>query len=129
MHDKPYYSLMDRICRSNGWVLGQDKGLVVIGVPQQDGSQQSVVVDEFQDTSGQFAIRLWSPVAPADRVPADQALQVNAQLPHGALANREGQIVVAITRIWNATNQMDLTTIMSVIAYYAAFYAKHYGTA
>ncbi len=127
MIQKPYTSMMDQICRSNGWVLGSDKGEMVIGVNTADGAQQPVVINDFQDGStAQFAIRLWSPVCPADRLPADQALQLNMQLPHGCLANREGQIVMTATRVLNMTNQTDLTNLLSVIAYYASFYAKHY---
>jgi hypothetical protein len=127
MQERPYYSLMDQICRSNGWLLGQDKGEMVLGIPQQDGSQQSVVINDFVDTSGQAAMRMWSPVAAADRVPADQALQVNFQLPAGALAVREGQVVVCATRIVNVTNQAELAPLLQTLAHFAKFYASHYG--
>lgn len=125
MQDKPYLSLMDKICRSNGWVLGADRGETVVGIPQ-GGGQQSVVVTDFQDSTGQFAIRLWAPVAPADKIPPEQALEVNYALPHGCLATKEGQVVLTATRIWNLTNQADLTNLLSILAYYADFYGKHY---
>lgn len=127
MQSRPYYNMMDQICRSSGWVLGSDRGEMVIGIPQQDGSQQSVIVNDFQDTSGQAAIRLWSPVGPADRVPADQALTVNFQLPLGFLAVREGQAVVCATRIVNFTAQAEMTHLLHTVAYFAKFYATHYG--
>ncbi len=125
--DKPYTSMMDQICRSSGWVLGYDKGEMVLGVPTQEGGQQAVVVTDFQDGTGQLALRLWSPVCPADKLPADQALGINWQLPHGSLALNEGQVVLTATRILNLTNQTDLTNLISIISYYAAFYGKHYG--
>jgi hypothetical protein len=123
---RPYYNMMDQICRSNGWVLGSDAGEMVVGVPQQDGSQQSVVINDFQDPSGQPAIRMWSPVAPSDRVPADQAMGVNFQLPCGCLATREGQAVICETRVLNYTDQAELTTLLHTIAQFANFYANHY---
>ena len=126
MQDRPYYNLFDQACRSNGWVFGQDKGEMVLGVTQQDGTQVSVVINEFNDSTGQFAIRLWAPVAPADKVPPDQALQVNSALPHGCLANKDGQIIMTVTRILNMTNQADLTNLVQVISYYAHFYGNHF---
>ncbi len=126
VHGRPYYGLMDQICRSNGWVLGADAGEMVIGVPQPDGSQQSVVVNDFTDTSGQAAIRMWSPVSPQDRVPADQALGVNFQLPAGCLAIREGQVVVCATRVVNYTDQAELMSLIHTVAQFASFYANHY---
>jgi hypothetical protein len=122
---RPYYSMMDQICRSNGWVLGSDKGEMVLGIPQGD-AQVSVVVNEFQDATGQLAIRFWSPVAMVDKVPADQALQVNYQLPHGCMADKEGQIVLTVTRIWNFTSQADVTNVLQNLSYYAQFYRQHF---
>lgn len=124
---RPYEATLDRICRSNGWVLGEDKGQVVLGIPGGDGGQIAVVVDEFQDSSGQQALRFWAAVAPQSKVKPDQALGVNAQLPHGALALKDGQLVMLATRVLNQTSPADLTTILSAVAYYAAFYRKHYG--
>ncbi|MBL4845546.1 MAG: hypothetical protein JKY65_08475 [Planctomycetes bacterium] len=126
MQERPYYSLFDQMCRSSGWVLGQDKGEIVLGVPQEDGTQVSIVVNEFQDSTGQLALRFWSPVAPADRVPADQALLVSYQLPHCTLGNREGQIVATATRVVNFTTQADLTHLIQTLSYYAHFYGKHF---
>lgn len=126
MQGKPYYNVMDQICRSSGWVLGQDKGDMVLGIPQQDGSQISVVVNEFTDSTGQFAIRLWAPVAPMDKVPPEQAMQVNSQLPHGCLADKDGHCVMTVTRVLNLTNQADLTNLLQVLSYYAHFYSGHF---
>jgi len=124
--DKPYYNLCDQLCRSNGWALGQDKGEMVVGVPQADGSQVSIVINDFQDATGQFAMRFWTPVCMATQLPAEQAVQLNWQLPQGCLANREGQIVLTSTRLLNMTNQADLTHLLNTLAYYGAFYAGHY---
>ena len=126
MQERPYYNLMDQMCRSSGWILGQDKGEMVLGIPQ-GGENQNVVVNEFQDSSGQLALRFWTPVAAKATVPADQALTINWQLPHCALAEREGAIVITATRTSNQTNQADLTALISTIAYYGNFYRKHYG--
>ena len=128
MQDRPYFNLFDQICRSNGWVLGSDKGEMVLGIPQQDGSQQSVVINDFQDSSGQPAIRMWSPVAPTEKVPADQAMSVNAQLPHGHLAVQNNQVVMMTTRLVGLLNQAELSTLLSVLSYYAAFYRGHYSS-
>jgi hypothetical protein len=125
---RSYYNKIDQICRSSGWVLGTDLGEMVIGVPQADGSQQSVVINDFQDPSGQAAIRIWSAVAPIAKVPVDQAMTVNFQLPAGCLAvNPElQQVVICATRIVNYTDQAELSTLLSTVAHFAAFYAKHY---
>ena len=64
MNQRPYYNLFDQMCRSNGWVLGVDKGEMVIGVPQQDGHQQGVVVNDFLvlvDSANQFRAQGYSP--------------------------------------------------------------------
>jgi len=126
VQEKPYYSLMEQVCRAQGWVLGQDKGDMVLGVPHE-GEQQSLAVYEFQDSSGQFALRLWSPICAADKLPADQALKINYQLPHGALAVHDGAVGMVATRVLNHTNQTDLTTLVTALTYYAAFYKQHYG--
>jgi hypothetical protein len=118
--------MMDQICRSMGWVFGSDRGEMVIGVPQQDGSQQSVEINDFVDTSGQAAIRLWSPICPADKVPPDQALTVNFQLPAGCIAVKDGMAVICSTRIVNFTDQAELTSLVHTVASYAAFYKNHY---
>lgn len=128
MQSRPYYGLFDQMCRSSGWILGQDKGEIVLGVPQDDGVQVSVVVNEFQDSTGQLALRFWAPVAPADQVPADQALQVSFQLPHCCLGNREGHIVATATRVVNFTSQADLTLLIQTLSYYAHFYARFFAT-
>lgn len=128
MQSRPYYGLFDQMCRSSGWILGQDKGEMVLGVPQDDGTQVNVVVNEFQDATGQLALRFWSPVAPVDKVPADQALQVSYQLPHCCLGDREGTIVTTATRVVNFTSQADLTNLIQTLSYYAYFYGRHFAS-
>ena len=125
MQEKVYYGLLDQICRSQGWVLGTHQGEVVVVVPQADGKTQNIEINEFQDSS-QVALRIWSPVCPAAKIPADQALTVNFKLPHGALAVKDGTVVVVVTRLFNQTNQADLTHVLQTVAHYAAFYANHY---
>jgi hypothetical protein len=126
VQERSYYGLFDQMCRSCGWVLGQDKGEMVLGIPQDDGSQVSIVVNEFQDSTGQLALRFWSPVAPVDQVPPDQALLVNYQLPHCSLGDREGQVVATATRVVNFTTQADLTHLIQTLSYYAHFYGAHF---
>lgn len=124
---RPYEGMLDQICRSNGWVLGEDKGQLVLGIPGGDGNQAAVVIDEFQDSTGQQALRFWSAVAPQSKVKPDQLLTINAQLPHGALAFKDGQAVMLATRVLNLTSPADLATVLTALAYYAGFYRKHYG--
>jgi hypothetical protein len=118
---------MQQICDRNGWILGYDKGELVIGVTLQSGEQRSIVVGEFQDMSGQIALRLWTPIAPASAIPAEQALQLNMQLPHGALAIKDGRAVLVATRVYKDANLSDMSNLMSTIAYFGDFYGKHYG--
>jgi hypothetical protein len=124
---KPYYQFMDGICRRNGWVLGEDRGDMVIAVPTGDPQPRPVVVLDFQDTTGQLALRFFSPVVPAGKIPADQALAINFQLPHGAIAIKDGQVVICATRVLGTANPTEVTGVIAAIATYAAFYAKHYG--
>ena len=63
----------------------------------------------------------------SSRSPAEQALQLTYQLPYGALAIKDTMIVVTATRCLNHTSQHDLTTVIQLITYYAAFYKGHYG--
>jgi hypothetical protein len=125
MTQRSYQGMFDQICRTNGWILGEDKGEMVLGIPQGD-VQVSLVVNEYQDATGQLALRFWCPVAPADKVPADQAMQINSALPHGCLATKDDQVIMTATRILNMTNQAELTVIFQTLAYYADFYGKHY---
>lgn len=124
---KPYHNFFDQICRRNQWILGEDKGEMVIGVATGDGGQRSVVVNDFQDTSGQLALRMWSPIVQVGRVPADQALKINMQLPHGALAEHQGQVVLVSTRVFKGANPSEVSDLVAALATFAAFYAKHYG--
>lgn len=126
---KPYQSFFDGLSRRNGWVVGEDKGQMVLGVPTADGGQRPIVVAEFQDSSGQLALRFWAPVAPIGKVPPDQALKLNYQLPHGALAEKEGQVVIVATRVFNGINAADVTNVIAALAHFSGFYAKHYGGA
>ncbi|RMG19099.1 MAG: hypothetical protein D6731_00380 [Planctomycetota bacterium] len=86
-----------------------------------------MVINDFVDpTTGQAAMRIWSAVAPADRVPVDQAMTVNFQLPAGAFAVNEGMAVIVTTRIVNFTDQAELTPLLATVAQFAKFYADHY---
>jgi hypothetical protein len=121
--------MMDQICRAQSWTLGTDQGEMTVTVPQQDGSDQVVTINDFNDPSGQAAIRVWSPVTVVGKVPPDQALTVNFQLPAGALATNAAtnQIVVCATRIVGFVNQAQMVTLISTVAHFASFYANHYG--
>lgn len=124
---KPYFQFIDGISRRNGWILGEEKGRMVVGVTTSDGNKRSILVDDFADTTGQLVLRFWCQVGPVGRVPADQAMKINIQLPHAALADRDGIVVITATRMMQFANPSEVSLLLASMATFAQFYARHYG--
>lgn len=114
--------LCERVCREQGWSL-LPTGVQIFG---PDGRQQVVLLEffEFEDND---LVRLYSIIGSSDGLGAERlalALQVNARLAHGALAVRDGELVMTDTLLMADANPRVLSAALRYLAETADYYEK-----
>ena len=114
--------LCERVCRDEGWSL-LPTGVQIFG---PDGRQQ-VVSLEFFEFEGNDLVRLYSIIGSSDGLGAERlalALQVNARLAHGALAVRDGELVMTDTLILADADPGELSATLRYLAETSDYYEK-----
>ena len=106
--------LCERVCDEQGWELLPTG----VEVRWPDGRHQLVSL-EFLDSADRELVRFFTVVGGAEGLGPERlelALQVNARLAHGALALRDGQLVMSDTAL---VADLDETQLRTAIAYLA----------
>jgi len=115
-------SLCQRVCDTRGWEL-QPTGVVLrLG----DGRHQVVSLEifEYQDEK---LVRLLSEIGSAEELGRERltmALSANAELAHGALAFRDGQLCMTDTLMLEDIETEQLEAAISYLAETADFYER-----
>ena len=114
--------LAERVCRENGYVL--EPGGARVQLPES--RSQLVAMEQFE-YAGRERVRLWTRIGPKEdlgHVRMETALEVNAQLPHGALGLREGFLVLSHTLALDEVGSDELETALRFLAETADEYEK-----
>lgn len=115
-------SLCQRVCDTRGWEL-QPTGVVV---SWRDGRHQVVSLEVFEYRDQKRA-RLISEIGTAEDLGEDRlimALSANAELVHGALAFRDGQLCMTDTIRLEEADEEQLEAAIAYLAETADFYER-----
>ena len=115
-------SLCQRVCDTRGWEL-QPTGVVV---SWSDGRHQVVSLEVFEYRDQKRA-RLISEIGTAEDLGEDRlimALSANAELVHGALAFRDGQLCMTDTIRLEEADEEQLEAAIAYLAETADFYER-----
>jgi hypothetical protein len=115
-------SLCQRVCDTRGWEL-QPTGVVV---SWPDGRHQVVSLEVFEYRDQKRA-RLISEIGTAEDLGEDRlimALSANAELVHGALAFRDGQLCMTDTIRLEEADEEQLEAAIAYLAETADFYER-----
>jgi hypothetical protein len=115
-------SLCQRVCDTRGWEL-QPTGVVV---SWRDGRHQVVSLEVFEYRD-QKRVRLISEIGTAEDLGEDRlimALSANAELVHGALAFRDGQLCMTDTIRLEEADEEQLEAAIAYLAETADFYER-----
>ncbi|MFP8874393.1 MAG: hypothetical protein VCB42_07670 [Myxococcota bacterium] len=103
-----------RLCERRGWTLGAN----AVEVPLEQGRQQSVQFDFFTH-DGHEMVRLHTTIGSTRRIRPDRlifALELNFGLPHGCLAVRNDNLVMADTLILEEVDSLQLESSLGYLA-------------
>jgi len=112
----------ERVCESQGW------DLVPAGVRVQlPGGRRQVVSMEFFDFESQELVRFYTLIGAAERMSSERlalALQINARLAHGALAVRDGELIMTDTHLLKDADSAEIEASIGYLAETADYYEK-----
>jgi hypothetical protein len=111
-----------RVSERQGWEV-LPSGLRV----DLPGGRHQVVSLEFFDFESQELVRLYTVIGPADQLPTERlalALQINARLAHGALAVRDGELIMANTLLLKDADAAEIEASIAYLAETADYYEK-----
>jgi len=102
------------VCETHGWELLPTGVVVRFG----DGRKQLVSVELFEFEQKEL-VRLASAIGPADRLTRDEletALRSNSEIAHGALAIRDGELVLVDTLLAEGLEAAALAAAIEFLA-------------
>jgi hypothetical protein len=112
----------ERVCESQGWEL------VPAGVRVQlPGGRRQVVSMEFFDFESQELVRFYTLIGAAEQLSTERlalALQINARLAHGALAVRDGELIMTDTHLLKDADAAEIEASIGYLAETADYYEK-----
>lgn len=112
----------ERVCEDQGWELVPAG--VRVGLP---GGRRQVVSMEFFDFESQELVRFYTLIGAAEQLSAERlalALQINARLAHGALAVRDGELIMTDTHLLKDAHAAEIEASISYLAETADYYEK-----
>ena len=115
-------SICERVCDEQGWEL-LPTGVRIVA---PDGRQQ-VVSLEFFEFEGSDLVRLYSTIGNTSVLAPERlalALRVNARLAHGALAVRDGDLIITDTLLLADADPGELSASLRYLAQTADYYEK-----
>ena len=119
--------LCERVCDRQGW--GLLPAGVQVGLP---GGRCQLVSLEFFEFEDEELVRLSTVIGSVEGLRAERltlALQINARLAHGALATREGDLIMTDTLLLKDSDAAAIEASIRYLAQTADYYEKTlYGT-
>lgn len=119
--------LCERVCDRQGW--GLLPAGVGVGLPGGRCQLVSLELFEFEDEE---LVRLSTVIGRTDGMTSERlnlALQINARLAHGALATREGELIMTDTLLLKDSDAPVIEASIRYLAETADYYEKTlYGT-
>jgi hypothetical protein len=112
----------ERVCEQQGWQLLPEG--VRVGLP---GGRHQIVSLEFFEFEQEQLARLYSTIGRAEGLAPGRlalALQINARLAHGALAVRDGQLVILETLMLDEADAGEIEASVRYLAETADYYEK-----
>lgn len=113
--------LIQQVASHNGWALAQGThGGYRIEVPTEYGRSQVVEIMGKNDPDGRPMAWIWSLVTEVANVGDPwYLLGLNAELAYGALAVRDGKVVVSETQLLGTADYEELQRAIFYVARYA----------
>ena len=112
----------ERVSERQGWEVLPSG--VRVDLP---GGRRQVVSLEFFEFESQELVRLYTVIGPANELPTERlalALQINARLAHGALAVRDGELIMATTLLLKDADAAEIEASIAYLAETADYYEK-----
>jgi hypothetical protein len=112
----------ERVSERQGWEVLPSG--VRVDLP---GGRRQLVSLEFFEFESQELVRLHTVIGPADALPTERlalALQINARLAHGALAVRDGELIMANTLLLKDADAAEIEASIAYLAETADYYEK-----
>ena len=112
----------ERVSERQGWEVLPSG--VRVDLP---GGRRQVVSLEFFEFESQELVRLYTVIGAADALPTERlvlALQINARLAHGALAVRDGELIMANTLLLQDADAPEIEASIAYLAETADYYEK-----
>ena len=112
----------ERVSERQGWEV-LPSGVRV----ELPGGRRQTVSLEFFEFESQELVRLHTVIGPADALPTERlalALQINARLAHGALAVRDGELIMANTLLLKDADAPEIEASIAYLAETADYYEK-----
>jgi len=112
----------ERVSERQGWEVLPSG--VRVDLP---GGRRQVISLEFFEFESQELVRLYTVIGPADELPTERlalALQINARLAHGALAVRDGELIMATTVLLEDADAREIEASIAYLAETADYYEK-----
>jgi hypothetical protein len=117
-----FRATFEKVCQEQGWKL-QGNG---VHVPLPDDRGQVVEVETFE-YEDEVLVRLTTVIGSAtnlSEVRIQAAMELNARLPHGAFAVRQGELVMTETLLLEDTDPSELEASMRYLAVTADRYEE-----
>lgn len=114
--------LCERVCEEQDWSVRPNG--VELKLP--DGRHQVVAI-EFFESDDEELVRLYTTIGSTDALGEKRlalALQVNARLAHGALAVRDGQLIMTQTLLLEDADPGEIRASLRYMAETADYYEK-----
>ena len=112
----------ERVSERQGWEVLPSG--VRVDLP---GGRRQVVSMEFFDFESQELVRFYTLIGAAERLSTERlalALQINARLAHGALAVRDGELIMATTLLLKDADAAEIEASIAYLAETADYYEK-----
>ena len=113
--------LCAQVCAQQGWEILPGG----VGVTLPSGRRQVVTLEFFEDQ--EELVRLATGIGSAQGMPSERlslALQINARLAHGALAVRDGELVMIDTLMLQDADAAEIEASIRYLADTADYYEK-----
>ncbi len=114
--------ICERVCEEQGWTLLPTG----VEVHHADGRHQIVSLEHFEDGDDAM-VRLSTTIGTTRALSTERlalALQVNARLVHGALAVRDGELIMTQTLMLHDADPGEVRASVGYLAETADYYEK-----
>jgi len=116
--------IVDSIAQACSWHVVEEGDVLSVDVPTGEGRSQVVLITNDTDVAEQAIVRYWSVIGGLEDVDFRRCLEENARLAYGAIAIKDGQLVIMDTQLVQDADPMEVGASIGNLAAYADRYEK-----